>query len=1096
MAGKKEYTLQINGVTQNVKDVTSLESAIKALDSAIAKTNSTEAKSAAASKTKSSALTEEEKAAKRLSDTQKKLASADSEANKAQISATKALQEKTREVTRSISINKLAEGSIAQMGMQLTDLRVAYEALSATQRADIEVGGKMITQIQSLDAEYKALRESTGNFRDSVGNYEKGYKGLQDLTDKFELATRGSVGMATEVLGSNAALETLGSTTNVVARSTEGMAGILALASTASEAYNAVVKEGWIQEKTAAVVDGVRTVQLRAKTAAEALGTKGTLAATIAQKLFNIVAAANPYVLLALALITVVGAIAAFMINTNKAAESQKKANELEAIHLDYLEHEVTLLKEAGDARVKSAETQVSILTAQGAKTKDIRAAEDALAAERVKNNAQQRGFYAKELASLDSNKKKVELLTVVLNKLRAAQAKGKDKLTLDIDLNGKVEKVKIEDAINSVQGAIDNFGRKVSIATNLNVDQTQIQDDIAIERAARLKADKDLAKERKSNEIDATRATEDARIALIQDSYEQQRETIKVSYSRQIQDLKRNLEEQNSLQDSTITLRARRQINAKILLLQKQQTKDLVALAKEQAQKELDIQNTFDDALVSAIAGQNDRARTEINIKYDRQIADIKKRLRDEKDLTISEKQKLNDTIVYMQDAQANELLALSASQMQTQSDQQLTSVQQMLDQVEVKVGEYTKRSKTGLHLIDVEATKASLSTINSALGEYISGLTEYQGQLSLTHQATLDTLKKGTTEYEAEMQKYAAANTDVTSKIKGAQKEQVENTKASKATTMEYYRDLFDKISGFAAAGATAVTAVTDTITKGLQAEIDDLNDELDVINDKYEEAKTQREDAVTNTESIEEQLQAATGGTADALKSQLADSMHARQEAEREEKRLAKEKEKREAEIAKKEKQQKRMDLISQIAQGIANTAEAITGALKLTFPLNLVVAGIVGAAGAVQVGIITKQLAKLADGGEIKGASHANGGARITGTNIEVEGGEYVVNKDTTQKNKKLIKYINSQRKEITHAEIASFFSKPANATSEKVKSYLAEGGEIPSVTSVTTSIDYAELADAMSKVNIAPVVAVTDIIDATDRLTSVRDLAGF
>jgi hypothetical protein len=1097
--GKKEYTLKINGLSQNVKDVTKLEEAVNALDKSIAKVNEATVKGTAPAKAKAAALSEEEKAAKKLADTQKRLTQVDSAANKAQIEANAQLRERTREVTRSIQVNKLAEGSIAQMGMQLTDLRNNYEALSAAERADVETGGKMLEQIQALDAEYKALRESTGNFRDSVGNYEKGYKGLQDLTDKFELATRGSVGMATEVLGSNAALETLGNTTNLVARSTEGMAGILALASTASEAYNAVVKEGWIQQKAAAIIDGVRAVQLRARTAAEALATKGTIGATIAQKAFNLVAAANPYVLLAMALITVVGAIAIFASGTSKASEKQKEANELQAIYLDNLEREAGKLKEVGDARVRAAETNLAVLTASGAKIKDIRAAEDKLAAARLSNNAQQRGFYAEELANLDANKKKVEQLTEVLNQLKTAQAKGESKLKIDIDLDGKVEKVKIEDAINSVQGAIDNLGRKVNIAVGLKTDEEQIKADIAVQKAARIKGDKDLAKERAEKakertekELEAVRAAEDARIALIVNGYEKQRRTINAQYDREIQDLKIRL-----ATEKTLTTKARAAINETIKLLDKQRNKDLADLDKERADKAIESQRQLEDSRLALVMGQADRSRAEINIRYDRQVEDLKKRLETEKDLTKAQQDAITQMIVNAQDARGNELEALTAEQIQRRTSQELAGVEFSLNQAQAKIGDYVKRNKDGLKLIDVKATRANLAAANDALGQYIGGLTKYQDDLKKSHEATLATLKEGTPEYEDELQKYATANLDVTEKIKKAQKEQVDNTKASASAQIEYFKDLFGKISEYADAGVQAVTSVVDTLSMGLQAQLDDLNSQLDVINERYADAQKQREDAVANVESIEEQLQTATGGTADALKSQLADAMHARQEADREEKRLAKEKEKREAEIAKKEKQMKRLELVSQIAQGIANTAAGVTKALGLVFPLNLVVAGIVGAMGAVQVGIMAKQLTKLAKGGEINGPSHDNGGVRIHGTNIEVEGGEYVVNKDTTRKNKGLVSFINSQRKALTADDINNFFNKPAQAYEGGIKTYLADGGEIPTIeNNVSTSIDYEELADAMGNIKIEPKVAVTDIMDATDQVTTVRDLSGF
>jgi hypothetical protein len=551
--GIKEYTLRINGVTQSVKDVTTLEAAVNALDDAMNEVNKTTVATTTTSKQKKAALTDEEKAAKKLADTQKRIEQANSEANKAQIRANQELREHTREVTRQIAAEKLAEGSIKALGMQLTDLRNEYDLLSAAERANEETGGALLAQIQALDAEYKALKESTGRFQDSVGNYEKAFSGLNELKDRFELASRGSAEMASNITGTNDVLDAFGNTTETVAKSSEQLAGVVALATTVQQAYNAVVKEGWIQEKAAAVIDGVRAVQLKAKTAAEALSTKGTIAATVAQRIFNVVAAANPYVLLAIALITVVGALALFASQTSDAAEKQKELNDLQSIYLDGLEAEANKLKESGDTRVKSLENQLAVLNAAGAKTKEIRAIEDKLAQERAQNNARQRGFYADEIANLDANKKKLQEFTDVLTKLKTAQAKGDSKIRLDIDLDGKIEKVKVEDAIESVQGAIDNMGRTVKIAVDLQTEQGDLAQDLAVQNAARIKADKDLAKERAEKaketakqryeqELNAQRAAEDARIALIEDGYARQRAVINAQYSRDVQDMQHTL--------------------------------------------------------------------------------------------------------------------------------------------------------------------------------------------------------------------------------------------------------------------------------------------------------------------------------------------------------------------------------------------------------------------------------------------------------------------------------------------------------------------------------------------------------------------------
>ena len=61
------------------------------------------------------------------------------------------------------------------------------------------------------------------------------------------------------------------------------------------------------------------------------------------------------------------------------------------------------------------------------------------------------------------------------------------------------------------------------------------------------------------------------------------------------------------------------------------------------------------------------------------------------------------------------------------------------------------------------------------------------------------------------------------------------------------------------------------------------------------------------------------------------------------------------------------------------------------------------------------------ATFAKGGIIKGNSHAEGGVHVLGSNIEVEGGEYVVNKKATRENLPLLEKINSGNYKMTAKE---------------------------------------------------------------------------
>lgn len=99
---------------------------------------------------------------------------------------------------------------------------------------------------------------------------------------------------------------------------------------------------------------------------------------------------------------------------------------------------------------------------------------------------------------------------------------------------------------------------------------------------------------------------------------------------------------------------------------------------------------------------------------------------------------------------------------------------------------------------------------------------------------------------------------------------------------------------------------------------------------------------------------------------------------------------------------------------ILTAIMNTAMGVTAALKqLPSPKAWIEAALVTATGAAQVATISAQ--KFARGGELHGASHAQGGIKgnIQGHNIELEGGEVVINKRSSAKYRKELSLINSE-----------------------------------------------------------------------------------
>ena len=1010
MAGKKEYTLIINGVEKNIKDVTTLNDLLKNLDTTVKGVSGSAGAALSVSKGRAKALTEEEKAAKKLADTERKIQAVRDGATDAQIRANQELREATREQSRKIQADQLAEDSIKRMGMQLTDLRNEYESLSKAQRDDVTVGGELLQRIQELDAEYKSLRESTGNFRDSVGNYEKALNGLGKLSDGVDGITKSTMGLAQTLLLSNTLMGLFGKENEESAEQAERLNKILALLSIAEQVNTNLIRESIVQNKLAAVTDSIRAVQLKAKTAAEVASTKGTIAATVAQKAFNLVASANPYVILSLGLAAVTTGLYAFVSGNTKARKEQSKLN-------GELSTTVRLLNQLD----RDMELAAAIAEAEGKSEEEI-----------------------------------------ILIRRRSARERREqaERWYDDIIKNGNATKEQISEAEKLMNEAYERERALNDQATVLEVKNRK-------ERA-------DKAKEAIKTELDELRAAEDARLDLMQDSVKK----IEVTYDRQIEDLRKRLSTETDL-----TKKAREAINDQIVSLEKQKNKELQDLQDEQTAKTLELERQVEDSRIALIQDETERRRTEINLQYDREVEDLKKRLEKEKDLTEEQQKAINELILNAQDARANELLKLTSDELAVRADLELSAIDDMYAQMEKK--QKIVRDKDDIGLIDVDATKNNLREINSSLDEYIKHLTAYQASLTESHKISLTGLQKGSVEYEREVQSYARAMENVSDRIKTALKSQSDNTKQATEVQADYYKELLEKIGKYAEEVSQAVSAVTDTLNANLQLQLDGLNEQLDIISEKYEQTQEQREKAAQKVEELEERLRNATGSTAAALREQLNDEVRAREKAAREEEKLAKEKEKREAEIAEKEKKMRRNDLISNIARGIADIASAVIGALgnKPWGIWNIALASLVGTMGAAQVGIMSEQLSKLEKGGEINGPSHANGGVPILISGVptyEAQGGEFMINDKSYRANKSLVNFINDNPRPLLFSDLIG----------------VLPGNTVPSVVSDAPLSQEYRIIDAIENMEIKPVVSVTDIIDATDEVVTVRDLAGF
>ena len=642
------------------------------------------------------------------------LAFAESE-NAKRLAELKQAQKEANELNKlTTRLNQSAEGSYNRLSAQYSINKIYLNNMTVEEREATEEGRKLVAETKAIYEEMKRLQESTGKTSLNVGNYSDAAKGLTTqienqtkqlallrlegkqgtaeyqqlsketaiLRDAVKDATAEITRMASDTSNLDAvlsfaagasggfaaftgAMELFGSESEEVQEAQKKLQAAIAITTGVQAIQNAV-------QKQSAIMLGISRLQMAALSKAQVYnrlvtmqGTKATLAATIAQKAFNLIAAANPYVLLALALVTVVGALVLFASNTDKSAKNQQKLNEAQKVWLDYLETEATEMNRVSNERVAQLNRELNIAKARNASLSETRKIEDEILAERTKAHNKSVGFYGQELDDLEANRAKLKQLNDMLVQLNNAKARGDKKVYIDVDLDGKIDKVKVDEAIEAVQGQIDNTGRAVDIAVNLKTEGADLDAERKIQAAQRQQENRNNAKA----ETDILRKAEDARIALIKNTFDQQRAQRQAANARAIADIQLQLRTETNL-----TVKARKALNDQIVLLREQLAVDMVDIANQQRAAELSAQRATQDAQIALMAEGAEKQREQLRVEYERQIQDINTRLETERGLTETQVAELLNQQLLLQQQYAKSLGELNdqitIDQMQAAAD------------------------------------------------------------------------------------------------------------------------------------------------------------------------------------------------------------------------------------------------------------------------------------------------------------------------------------------------------------------------------------------------------------------------------------------
>lgn len=426
---------------------------------------------------------------------------------------------------------------------------------------------------------------------------------------------------------------------------------------------------------------------------------------------------------------------------------------------------------------------------------------------------------------------------------------------------------------------------------------------------------------------------------------------------------------------------------------------------------------------------------------------------------------------------------------------------------------------------LIKVEETRKKYAELRNAYKTYLDSITEGSKEMQEYEKAWQSKLENTKFIYGEESKEYkqmqyekeqadaayVAARKKTQEQLDELNRKDNQLPKDGLDALGERMREIYDIIND------NLMQPIADGLGSLFDFELEELQEALDEIEEMLTKATDLRQQSADRVKQINDEIKNSDNANKENLKQQLADEQVLLVQREQTERALQKEKEKKEREIKRNEAKQRILELTQKLGEGIVNTAVGVTAALKYGPILGPIFAAIIGAMGAVQTGIIIKQIDKakaqmqMEHGGKIGeqgiSRSHKQGGHRVEGTNIEVEGGEWVVNKKSSKKYDGLIHAINAdnpaevfRQANMHRGDSHTVYVTNHYQTTTRELRRFAAGGRLDYMTAaeaVTSSKDrqLEKLTRVVESMDMQPVVSVTDINRKQSELVKVQQLAG-
>ena len=424
-----------------------------------------------------------------------------------------------------------------------------------------------------------------------------------------------------------------------------------------------------------------------------------------------------------------------------------------------------------------------------------------------------------------------------------------------------------------------------------------------------------------------------------------------------------------------------------------------------------------------------------------------------------------------------------------------EIDATQDFYNNIDKIMDRMQKRSTNSFGFMDYSSYKKSLQDALTATEQTAAQIEDEKTKL----QKALDNKEISFDDF----QKAKKQLDEFTEEVKDKTKELQDSLGSSFNTWMS---SVMNTVNQYASVLSGMFDTLNEMATRELDAEQDALDEkqelldkELEMIEEQLEEQEEITKEHSDNIDGIEDELSSARGDRRQALIDQLAAEKKAQEASIAEEKKLTDEKKKnakKQEQLEKEqdalEKKRKKQEKKAAIVQATINTFTAVSNALAVQpWFVGLALSAVALGLGMANVAQISSQ--QYADGGLLNGKSHKQGGMKIQGSNIEVEGGEMVVNKASTNANLPLLEYINSNRRTLTKDDLVKFYDNgKTTLINRPMKTKFEDGGQLPQLAVNVKDLMNSTASQQETKQS---VVSVVDIINAMDNVEQVRVLAG-